>query len=357
MEKVGRRNNRCRRQSPLLPFYALSARINSGQFVTMSIAISRYEPSFEPTWDRYVEGSNNGTIFHLRRFLSYHPAGRFQDHSLIFTGPKGLLAVLPAAERESGGLRQLLSHPGASYGGFVTPVGLTFRNSYDLVASLLEYARKEGFGKITLTSPPTIYNRRLSNYMDFALLRHGFGYLKREISSILFLEETADENLAKFTDASRRATKKALQLGVGIDFSDDHAAFYDILLHNLKRRHDVQPTHTLAELYRLVDLFPDRIRLLAAFRDGRMIAGITIFDANPDVTLAFYVSHAEACQHYRAMNLLFYRFIEWAIEQGFRYLDFGIFTVNMEPNFGLARFKESFGASGMFRDTLTITLP
>ena len=45
-----------------------------------------------------------------------------------------------------------------------------------------------------------------------------------------------------------------------------------------------------------------------------------------------------------------------AIERGFRYLDFGIFTVRMEPNFGLARFKESFGASGMFRDTLEIRL-
>jgi hypothetical protein len=26
--------------------------------------------------------------------------------------------------------------------------------------------------------------------------------------------------------------------------------------------------------------------------------------------------------------------------------------VNMEPNWGLCRFKESFGASGIFRDTL-----
>ena len=51
-------------------------------------------------------------------------------------------------------------------------------------------------------------------------------------------------------------------------------------------------------------------------------------------------------------NRLFRDVIEDSIRRGFRYLDFGIFTVNMEPNFGLARFKESFGSSGLFRDTL-----
>lgn len=322
----------------------------------MTITVSRYQQSFQEEWDRYVRQANNGTLFHLRRFLGYHPPGRFQDHSLIFTGPKGLLALFPAAEQEASGQRHLVSHPGASYGGLVTPIGLSFQNSYDLVESLLEYAGRQGFHRITLTLPPTIYNRHLSNYADFAFLQHGFTYQRREVSSILYLEETPEENLAKFTDASRRAVKRARQSGVQVRFSDDLATFYDILLHNLKRRHNVQPTHTLDELLRLANLFPDEIHLLAAYLDGRMIAGITTFDANPDVTLAFYISHDEAYQQYRAVNLMFYEMIRWASKQGFRYLDFGIFTIHMEPNFGLARFKESFGASGMFRDTLTIQL-
>ena len=35
-------------------------------------------------WDQYVLNSNNGTIFHLRKFLSYHEDRTFQDSSLIF---------------------------------------------------------------------------------------------------------------------------------------------------------------------------------------------------------------------------------------------------------------------------------
>ena len=38
-------------------------------------------------------------------------------------------------------------------------------------------------------------------------------------------------------------------------------------------------------------------------------------------------------------------------DEGFKFLDFGIFTVNMDPNWGLGRFKENFGARGIFRDT------
>ena len=322
----------------------------------MPLDASPYQEPFQEEWDRFVRDSNNGTLFHLRRFMGYHPPGRFRDHSLVFTGPRNVVALFPAAERTVEGRRELVSHPGSSYGGLVTPIGLSFQNSLELARSLLDYAKLEGFERVLMTMPPTIYNRRLSNYIDFALLQHGFSYAHREVSSILFLEPSPDDNLAKFTDASRRAVNKARQSGVHVRFSDDLGDFYHILLNNLERRHNVKPAHTLDELRQLAALFPSEIHLLGAYLEGRMIAGITIFDANPDVTLAFYISHDEAYQEYRAVNLLFYELIAWAAQRGFRYLDFGIFTVNMEPNLGLARFKESFGASGMFRDTLTIDL-
>jgi len=87
-----------------------------------------------------------------------------------------------------------------------------------------------------------------------------------------------------------------------------------------------------------------------------MIAGLVMFDANELVTLAFYISHDEAYQEYRGVNVLFKEVIADSIKRGFQYLDFGIFTVNMEPNYGLARFKESFGSGGVFRDTLKLVI-
>jgi lipid II:glycine glycyltransferase (peptidoglycan interpeptide bridge formation enzyme) len=53
---------------------------------------------------------------------------------------------------------------------------------------------------------------------------------------------------------------------------------------------------------------------------------------------------------------LFHEIVAWSIQRGFRSLDFGIFTVDEDPNWGLARFKESFGAQGIFRNSLRIEL-
>lgn len=96
--------------------------------------------------------------------------------------------------------------------------------------------------------------------------------------------------------------------------------------------------------------------LFGAFLGDKMVAGVVNFICTKDVVLAFYISHDEKYQETRALNLLFYSIFDWAITNNFKVFDFGIFTVNEEPNFGLARFKENFGASGMFRDTFEIIL-
>ncbi len=87
-----------------------------------------------------------------------------------------------------------------------------------------------------------------------------------------------------------------------------------------------------------------------------MIAGVVNFVVNPQVVLAFYISHKEKFQNFRAVNLLFCSIFKWAIQNGFKVYDFGTFTVNGQPNMGLGRFKENFGASGVFRDILEIKL-
>jgi lipid II:glycine glycyltransferase (peptidoglycan interpeptide bridge formation enzyme) len=82
-----------------------------------------------------------------------------------------------------------------------------------------------------------------------------------------------------------------------------------------------------------------------------MIGGIVIFICNSNVILAFYISHDQEYQTYRPVNLLFYETIKWGRDQGFKYLDLGTFTLNMDPNWGLGRFKENHNARGFLRDS------
>lgn len=303
-------------------------------------------------WDNFVDNSDNGTIFHKREFLSYHPADRFKDASFLVLKDNKLLALYTAAVVEREGKKILASHPGASYGSFVYDSNLNFKEAHAMVDVLLEYAETLKVDRIQLTLPPIIYQTKYSNYIDFALVRNGFTYLKRDVSSIVQLDYKIDELLSTYRAEARTAVKKSIKQGVEIVECENFKEYYDILKKNLKLRHNVSPAHTLDELIKLKKMFPAKIRLWGAFLKDKLIAGVCNFSTNPKVVLAFYISHDEEYQEYRAVNLLFYEIMKRYKAEGFRFLDFGIFTVNMEPNWGLARFKENFGARGIFRDTL-----
>lgn len=90
------------------------------------LEIKKYITEQLDLWEKIVKNANNGTLFHTRKFLSYHPPGRFIDHSLIIYKKDKPYILFPAAEREINGKRFLVSHPGTSYGSFVVPAELPF---------------------------------------------------------------------------------------------------------------------------------------------------------------------------------------------------------------------------------------
>ncbi len=290
-------------------------------------------------------------MFHSRKFLSYHPEDRFEDASICVIKNKKILAILPAVIVEREGKKVLSSHGGASYGGFVYKSNLNFKEAFDLVEILLDHGKKLKCDRIQLTPPPIIYQSKYSNYIDFALVKNDFQYVKRDVSSVVQLDIPKDELLTTYRAEARTAVKKSIKSGVEIIECDRFEDYYKILEKNLKMRHNVKPTHSLDELLKLKKMFPDKVRLWGAFVGDTLIAGVCNFSANSKVVLAFYISHDEDYQEYRAVNLLFYEIMKKYQEENYKFLDFGIFTVNMDPNWGLARFKENFGARGIFRDT------
>ena len=173
---------------------------------------------------------------------------------------------------------------------------------------------------------------------------------------VIFIEQNQESILKKFRGSHARAVRKAEKIGVEVRKTNQVEEFYTILKENLKIRHGVEPTHTLEEIYKLIKLFPKSINVFGAFYKGEMIAGALNFLVKGDVALAFYISHKEEFQDMRPLNLLFYKIFKWALNENIEVYDFGIFTVDGEPNMGLGRFKENFGASGIFRDTFQITL-
>ena len=167
--------------------------------------LHQYINQNESPWDKFVLSSNNGTLFHLRKFLNYHPKDRFQDHSILIEKKQNLFSVLPAAELIVDSKRILVSHPGSTVGSFVVPENLSIADAMSMSEALVTYVKENNFSGIRITLPPTLYQRRLSNYMDFSFFKQGFTYSKRDVTSILFLEDSLDKNLAKFKSSHLRA--------------------------------------------------------------------------------------------------------------------------------------------------------
>ena len=104
----------------------------------MNITIRQFTLEDKNVWDAFVISSVNGTIFHLRSFLSYHIERQFEDHSLIIEKKGKIIAVFPAAKIIKGGKNILYSHPGASFGGFVYH-DLSYKDADIMVKSLNNY--------------------------------------------------------------------------------------------------------------------------------------------------------------------------------------------------------------------------
>jgi len=306
-------------------------------------------------WTDFVERSNNGTIFHLPAFLDYHPEGRFNDHHLVVEGGSKLLAVIPGAltDREDG--TWFRSYPGASYGGPVLPDETGLKGTEKLVDALLDYCRRQGWKGVEMTLPPQVYFRRPHSYVDFALIKRGFRYRRRELTAVIDLSRLGEEIDLAFRASARRGVRKARKNHLLVEETDDFSGFYPILESNLQDRHGVRPTHSLQELFRLRDLLGNRrIRqFVARDREGCVMAGMVMFHCNPRVTLAFYISHDSEHQHLRPVNLVYRDVLNWSRQMGYHYLDLGTFTLKMDVNYGLCRFKESFTARGVFRDTFS----
>ena len=88
----------------------------------MQWTVQPYTADQEAAWDRFVmQESGNGTFLQTRNFLNYHPAGRFEDASLVvYNEHGGLGAVVPGAvQQRKDGRKVFRSHPGSTYGGLV----------------------------------------------------------------------------------------------------------------------------------------------------------------------------------------------------------------------------------------------
>lgn len=313
--------------------------------------IIEYTPDAEHDWDEFVECSKNGTIFHLQRFLGYHPKNRFKDNSLIFMG-KNIVSVFPAATQIRNDKKILRSHPGSTYGGPVFLPDATLKDVREVIELLLEYAKANAYDSVEMRLTENVFNQMPSDEVEYLLWYNGFKIENMELGGAIQLMFEDNKSLLRHLRIdTARSAEKAKKAGITILESEHWSDFWDILSENLTIRYRVTPTHSKEELISLSKLFPGRIKLFGAYYNNQLVAGTVVFYVNKTACHTFYIAQRYDFQNFRPLNLLFVHLMRDMKQAGFHFLNFGISTEygGRAMNEGLFRFKEGFGARGTVR--------
>ena len=168
----------------------------------MSYTIRPYDESLSGKWDEFVmQHAMNGTFLHTRRFLNYHPEGRFTDASLLICNGQELCAVIPAAVQTIDGKRMLRSHPGSTFGGpIIGAEMLRAPKLVELVAAIDEYNQQQGYDGCELKLTSDLFATLPTDCLQYALYHAGYTD-EIEIAACLPVEgKTQEELLAEIRD-------------------------------------------------------------------------------------------------------------------------------------------------------------
>lgn len=316
------------------------------------IRVVEYDPSLEGKWDRFVlEASYNGTFLQTRRFLGYHPEGRFREHSLmIYKGSSDILAVVPGCICEAEGMRKFVSHPGSTFGGLV--INEAFYDLDDVEGSLEafeEYLQAQRFDEAILKQSSRIFCSKPNDLLEYLYFNHGWT-ASDELSFVIDYDEYDDEVIANFTSSRRRGYRKGEKSGLRfckLTTDEEIASFYEVLCINL-RKFNATPVHTLDELFDLYHhRLADVLEFYGVYCDGVLAAGSMVFKFSKRVFHTQYLASLSEFNSLFPSNYMDGRMIALARDEGFEYFSFGISTEDhgRTLNHDLAKFKEGFGTS------------
>lgn len=312
------------------------------------IYVEKYNDTYFKKWDDFIEKSKSGTIFHTRKFLSYHPKNKFEDYSLLFLKDGNIVSVLPACLIKKDNELVLASHQGSTYGGFVIPYKFGIEQSLKLVDLLLDFAHKNNIDKIWMRFPEYIFEKDPSEEIKFAMWNKGF--------KIDYIELSTCYDLSLYDEKKpvTRFARRSYEEGIKCLYNDENfSEFYTILYNNLKNKHQETPTHTLEEIYKLKELLEDRFVLISAYYKGSVVGGLGIFLANSKTTHMFYsAARNDLGRGIFVTDALMDTAIRKLKEKGFKYFNAGISTEEKGThiNFGLFKFKEKYKGLGVYRE-------
>ena len=325
----------------------------------MSYSIKRYTNKFYDQWNGFVEDSNNGTIFHRMDFLNYH-GHKFKsnEHSLVFFKGDSIVALMPLSIYKKKESKIAKSPFGASFGGIVCKSKISLSAAVKIIESLIDYLKVNNISECIVQTTPWYYHKKVNNYLEFAMLKKGFTLESRDLFNTIELPSKYEDLWSSHYEGRCRTTIKKRENQFKIINNVDVNEFYKILIEDKKRHNNSQPTHSLLELKFLVSIFPERIWFeIAIHKETKAKAAICYFKPVRNCLMTFYMCQENDALKLDGKNILIDSALKKAIHEGIKYFDFGGSSIGYDiENYGVSKFKESFGAKGYFRDKFKLMI-
>jgi len=204
--------------------------------------------------------------------------------------------------------------------------------------------------------PPRIFLDDPSDQLEFTFLNKGFECEYQEFSTVYLLEKlhglATETILSGIPQKTRNMINKGLKNNLKFKQLQPDAALdlYKIVEKNLSK-FNTTPTHSQEELQTLLKLFPNEIFPFGVYHGGVLVAGFFVFKINKESLHIFYSAQDYSFSKLSPLCFGIFELLCWAIEKKYRCLNYGISTEEKGTiiNWGLLRFKESFGGTGTLR--------
>jgi hypothetical protein len=304
------------------------------------LTVERYSPQRQREWNDFVAKAKNATFLFDRQYMDYH-ADRFSDHSLMVYRRGKLYALLPG--NVSGDT--FYSHQGLTYGGLIMSDKATAADVVQIFKDVNGLLRGEGLLRVVYKPTPWIYHRQPSEEDLYAVVEVCGATVTRSISSAI-----SREHPNQWYRIRQCGARRAKELGITIEDTDDYRPFWQILTRNLQERYGLNPVHTVDEIEMLHGRLPANIRLVVAKEDGVTVAGSVLY-VSSRVVHSQYIAASPRGKEAHALDLLFESVIDKSLQQH-AYFDFGISTEKHGTylNEQLIYQKEGFGGRGICYD-------
>lgn len=307
--------------------------------------IKPYHNDYKNIWNSFIKDSVNGTFLFDRDFMEYH-SDRFNDASLMVFNDDALICCIPGNKKES----NFYSHQGLTYGGFIFKKDLS-KSQLEKVIHQVINDLKDNYASIEFRWQPYFYNDYQEHIIS-AMDQLGFQTRKKFDNLHIDLIHKIKTS-SKKTVGYRNGKFDELRLEINHDFK---SFWNQILIPQLKARHDASPVHSLEEIELLASRFPDSIKQYTIYKDQELLCGVTFFIKN-NIVKSQYASASPDGLKVGALDFLYLEAIQRFKNEGLEYIDLGhVNNPDGTINRGLQRFKEELGGvnTAIYKSELTI---